>query len=207
MQKQKRFLILFFVLFSLLFTACKGCNKPEDFFYKSEKIVKDVAKTVNKVKDTIKDISDEKTGEFEKASVLRVVDGDTIIVEVNGVEERVRFIGVDTPETKHPKKGVQYFGPEASAFTKEKLEGKVVYLEKDVSDRDRYNRILRYIWLENPGSKYTDEDIKEKQFNAILVKEGYARISTFPPDVKNQDLYKELEREAREKERGLWKEK
>lgn len=205
MRNRKNIILIAFIFLSLFNAACMSCNNPEDFFTNSEKIVRDVARTAGKIKKSIEDITNEKTGEFEKANVSRVVDGDTIIVEINGTEERVRFIGVDTPETKHPKKGVEHFGPEASAFTKEKLDGKIVYLEKDVSDRDRYNRILRYVWLENPGSKYTDEDIKEKQFNAILVKEGYAKISTFPPDVKNQDLYKELEKEAREKERGLWK--
>lgn len=92
---------------------------------------------------------------FEKAVVERVIDGDTIVVKrQNGVSEKIRMVLVNTPETKHPKKGVEYFGKEASAYTKKMLPaGKTVYLEKDVSERDRYSRLLRYVWINEPTSK------------------------------------------------------
>lgn len=79
----------------------------------------------------------------------RVVDGDTIIVNIDGKKERVRLIGVDTPETKHPNKPVEYFGREASAFTKGMVEGKKVKLEYDWQRRDKYGRLLAYVYLED----------------------------------------------------------
>ncbi len=126
--------------------------------------------------------------EFQKVS--RVVDGDTFVLE-NG--ERVRLIGVDTPETVHPSKPVQYFGKEASAFTKNLIEGKQVRLEYDVQKQDRYGRLLAYVYL--PDGTFV---------NAELVKQGYAQVSTYPPNVKYVDLFARLQREARENNRGLW---
>lgn len=142
---------------------------------------------------------------FEKVIVSRHVDGDTVYVKFDdGREEKVRFIGVDTPETVHPSKPVEYYGQEASDFTKNKLLGKTVYLEKDVSDRDKYGRLLRYVWLKKPQN--IDElEIENNMFNAILVKEGYAQISTFPPDVKYVDYFSKYQKEAREQNKGLWK--
>lgn len=124
--------------------------------------------------------------------VVRVVDGDTIKVRLNGKEENVRLIGVDTPETVHPTQPVQPYGPEASAFTKAQLTGKQVGLEFDVEERDRYGRLLAYVWL------------GDQMFNRILVQEGYAQIATFPPNVKYADEFLALQREAREANRGLW---
>jgi micrococcal nuclease len=124
--------------------------------------------------------------------VLRVVDGDTIEVLYNGKKEDVRLIGVDTPETVHPSKPVQPYGPEASAFTKAQLTGKRVGLEFDVEQRDRYGRLLAYVWLDN------------KMFNRTLIQEGYAQVATFPPNVKYVDDFTRLQKEAREARRGLW---
>ncbi len=142
---------------------------------------------------------------FAEARVVRVVDGDTVVANVDGVEEKIRFVLVNTPESVHPKKGVEYYGKEASDFTKMNLEDKTIYLEKDVSDRDRYGRMLRYIWLKRPATNEpTDEEIEQYMFNAILLKKGFANLSTFPPDVKYVDLFARLEREARENNLGLW---
>ena len=140
---------------------------------------------------------------YTVATVTRHVDGDTVYVRLDGQEYKLRLIGVNTPETKHPQKGVEYYGKEASNFTKSKLLGKTVYLEKDVSETDKYGRLLRYIWLE-PPTKLTKEEIKTKMFNAILVANGYAQVATYPPDVKYQDYFLEFEREARSKNIGLW---
>lgn len=125
--------------------------------------------------------------------VTRVVDGDTIEIIFNENKEKVRFIGVDTPETKHPTKGVQPYGPEASTFTKENLEDKDIALEFDVQERDCYGRLLAYV--------YTEDGV---MFNARLVEEGYAQMATFPPNVKYVDRFKKLQEEARENSRGLW---
>lgn len=145
------------------------------------------------------------TNTFEEAKVLRVVDGDTIEIDRGKGKEKVRFVLVNTPETVHPKKGAEFYGKEASNFTKSQLTGKTVYLQKDTSDTDRYGRLLRYIWIERPSSDNpSNEEIKSKCFNAILLAGGYANLSTFPPDVKYVDLFRQIERQARDGNVGLW---
>ncbi len=138
-------------------------------------------------------------------SCTRVVDGDTIIVETGGREERVRLIGVDTPETVHPSKPVEYFGKEASEFTRKMVEGKRVRLEYDCYDkdtltvlcpksRDKYGRLLAYVYVENGTF-----------LNAEIIKQGYGFAYTRFP-FKYLDDFRQYEREARENKRGLWKE-
>lgn len=143
--------------------------------------------------------------QITKATVTRIVDGDTIIVTplAGGrlPADRVRLIGIDTPEV-HGR--TDPYGVEATQFTKERLEGTTVWLERDVSDTDRYQRALRYIWLNEPPPQPTLDDIRHTMFNAILLREGYAKVSTHPPDVKYAELFLELQREARENQRGLW---
>jgi micrococcal nuclease len=131
-------------------------------------------------------------GNTIEAQVVRVVDGDTIIVDIGGQEYRVRYIGIDTPETVHPTKPVEPFGKEASEMNKQLVEGKFVRLEKDISETDRYDRLLRYVYV---------DDIF---VNAELVRLGYAQVTSYPPDVKYQDLFLELQREAQETNKGLW---
>lgn len=144
--------------------------------------------------------------EFQQATITKLVDGDTVYAELeDGTEHKVRLIGVNTPETKHPTKDVQYYGKEASAFTENSLQGKTVYLEKDVSDTDKYDRLLRYVWIEKP-SDINEDEVKNKMFNAILVSNGYANTATYPPDVKYQDYFSVLENEAKENNIGLWNE-
>jgi micrococcal nuclease len=126
------------------------------------------------------------------AQVVRVVDGDTIVVVMDGLEYRVRYIGINTPETVDPRKPVECYGREASQRNRELVEGKTVEVEKDVSETDQYGRLLRYVWLNGD------------MVNAILVREGYALASTYPPDVKYDELFLDLQREAREAGRGLW---
>lgn len=124
--------------------------------------------------------------------VVSVTDGDTIKVSIGGTTETVRLIGVDTPETVHPSKPVEPYGPEASTFTKRRLSGQNVRLEFDVEERDHYGRLLAYVWIAN------------ELFNATLVKDGYAQVLTIPPNVKYADQFVALQREARENNRGLW---
>ncbi|HIP95694.1 MAG TPA: hypothetical protein EYH32_00580 [Anaerolineae bacterium] len=130
---------------------------------------------------------------LEEAYVLRVVDGDTIEVEIGGQRYKVRYTGVDTPETKHPAKPIECFGHEATEKNRELVEGKTVYLEKDVSETDRYGRLLRYVHLADGTF-----------VNAELVRLGYAQVATYPPDVKYVDLFLRLQHEARQAGRGLW---
>ena len=126
----------------------------------------------------------------ESFKVTRVVDGDTIEIEGG---EKVRYLGIDTPETVDPRKPVQCFGVEASKKNKELVEGKTVRLEKDITDRDKYSRLLRYVWV---GDLF---------INLELVKQGFASSYTYPPDIKYQKEFLAAEKEAREAERGLWK--
>lgn len=137
---------------------------------------------------------------LQEAKVVRVVDGDTIVVSINGTEYKVRLIGVDTPEST-----IQHepYGEEASQYTASMLTGKTVYLEKDVSETDKYGRLLRYVWLSSPYS-LTDSEIRTKMFNALLVLQGYAQVATYPPDVKYAEKFVQYQREAVEKNIGLW---
>lgn len=121
--------------------------------------------------------------------VVRVVDGDTIEIEGG---EKVRYIGIDTPETVDPRKPVQCFGVEASKKNKEMVEGKMVRLEKDITDRDKYNRLLRYVWVDDTF------------INLELVKQGFAYSYSYPPDIKYQGQFLKAQQEAREAKRGLW---
>ncbi|MDO8482583.1 MAG: thermonuclease family protein [bacterium] len=141
-------------------------------------------------RDKLASFSAEVLGELVK--VTRVVDGDTIDVVMGGKTERVRYIGIDTPETVDPRKTVQCFGVEASKKNKELVEGKMVRLEKDITDRDKYKRLLRYVWLD------------DAMINRTLVQDGFAHSYSYPPDIKYQDQFVALQTEAREAKRGLW---
>lgn len=131
--------------------------------------------------------------------VTKVVDGDTIKLETG---QTVRYIGIDTPETKDPRKEVQCFGKEASEANKRLVEGKKVRLEKDVSETDRYGRLLRYVYVE--GNPSTSSGNIEIFVNDSLVKEGYAHASAYPPDISKQAVFEASESEARAVSRGLW---
>ena len=140
---------------------------------------------------------------FIVGTVTRVVDGDTAEITVDGVKRRVRFLGVDTPETVHPNKPVQYYGKEASDFTKQSLTGKRVWLEYDKSPQDRYNRDLAYIWTAKPKS-ITDETMRRDMFNARLLLGGYAKVMIIKPNNRYAKEFAEYESEARNARRGVW---
>lgn len=137
---------------------------------------------------------------FIEAKVTRIVDGDTIVANINGSEKKIRMIGVNTPESTTK---IEKFGKEASNYTTEKLTDKTIYLEKDVNETDKYGRLLRYVWLEIP-TEINESQIKEKMFNAILVTEGYAQVATYPPDVKYVDYFTKIQNIARDSNLGLW---
>ncbi len=133
------------------------------------------------------------------AQVVEVVDGDTLKVSIGGgPRQTLRIIGVDTPETKDPRQPVMCFGAEATAKTQELVDpaGGHVQLEKDVSDTDKYDRLLRYFWLLNSDG--------QRMLNEELVKGGYAQVSTYPPDVKYQDQFLAAQQQARATGAGLW---
>jgi micrococcal nuclease len=144
-------------------------------------------------------------GGYETATVTRVVDGDTLVVDITarsdgpgaglapiGGDQRVRLIGIDTPESVDPRRPVGCFGKESSAATAALVEGAEVRLVKDVEESDSFDRLLRYVYL------------GDEMVNARLVVNGYATAFTYPPNVRWSELFVQLEREAREGARGLW---
>ena len=135
--------------------------------------------------------------EGERVLVTEVVDGDTMKVSLQDQEKTVRLIGIDTPETVDPRRPVGCFGKEASREAKKLLEGKMVILQKDVSETDKYNRLLRLVFLPL-------EDGRILFVNDYLIRAGFAKIYTYPPDVKFNDQFMQAEKEAREMSKGLW---
>lgn len=125
--------------------------------------------------------------------VVRVVDGDTIHIRIESRVEKVRYIGINTPELHHPARGEEPGAREATAVNRALVGGKQVRLDLDVQERDRYGRLLAYVWA------------GELLVNAELVRRGYAQVMTVPPNVRYQELFLKLQREAREAGRGLWK--
>ncbi|QLK86249.1 thermonuclease family protein [Staphylococcus sp. 17KM0847] len=126
-------------------------------------------------------------------TVKRVIDGDTIIVSKPGQEdERVRLIGVDTPETVKPNTPVQPYGKAASNYTKKHLTHQQVTLEYDREKTDRYGRTLAYVWL------------GDDMFNVMLAKEGLARAKFYPPNDKYRILIEQAQKEAQKKQLNIW---
>lgn len=125
----------------------------------------------------------------ETGQVVKVIDGDTIALADGRV---IRYIGIDAPETSHPSRGRECFAAEATAKNRELVDGKTLRLERDVSETDRFDRPLRYVYVDTLF------------VNDALVREGYARAVTYPPDVKYADQFRAAEQEARAAGRGLW---
>lgn len=134
---------------------------------------------------------------LEKAKVSRVVDGDTFEIIVNNKKQKVRLILVDTPETSAPGRPKGYFGTEAKDYTTSRLTNQTVWLEKDVQAKDQYGRLLRYVYLDV-------QDGKGEFFNGTLVRSGFARMATYPPNVKYVEQIRLWQKEAREAGRGIW---
>jgi micrococcal nuclease len=133
-------------------------------------------------------------GGIRTAQVLRVVDGDTIQVSLDGAKERVRYIGVDTPETVKPRTPVQCFGRKASAANHRLVDGERVRLVADAEPRDRYGRMLAYVYRASDGLF----------INAELVRGGYATPLTIAPNVRHAEQFVALAGKARRAGRGLW---
>lgn len=130
----------------------------------------------------------------DTARLKHIIDGDTIVVDYNGRDEKVRLIGINTPEIHHPEKGVEPYGFEAKRFVEELVRpGDTVKLEFDIQLRDKYGRLLAYVYLYDG-----------RFLNALLVENGYAQVMTVPPNVKYQELFIKLQRDARENKRGMW---
>lgn len=130
------------------------------------------------------------------AIVTKAVDGDTVKVAIEGQEESIRMLLIDTPETSHPRLGVQPFGPEAKEFAKQVLsEGKTIELEFDVSgmSRDKYGRLLAYVWVDG------------KMYNEMVLEKGYARVAyIYAPNTRHVDRFREIQEQARQNQVGIW---
>lgn len=182
-KKQKKYIIETLIALIILIPGIiAGTVKKEEIFEALG--IETATRTSKKATSAIE-------GEYE---VISVTDGDTFEINYNGTKEKVRLIGVDTPESVHPnsKKNNEY-GKQASNYTKNLLEEKIVKLEFDVSPRDKYGRLLAYVYLEN------GEMLNEK-----LLKEGYAQVATYPPNVKYVENFKDIQKEARENKVGFW---
>ena len=132
---------------------------------------------------------------FGRAQVVRVVDGDTIRVRLDGRTERVRYIGVDTPESVKPGTPVQCYAKRAAAANAALVAGRSVRLVGDVEQRDRYGRLLAYVYREPDGAFV----------NAQLVRDGYARTLTIAPNVAHARQFAQLAQTARRSGRELWR--
>lgn len=133
---------------------------------------------------------------LEKYKVIRVVDGDTLVIEYNGKDEKVRLIGVDTPESVHPDETRNtVFGKEVSNYSKNKLEGNEIQIEFDVQERDKYGRLLCYVYIDG------------QMYNKLLLKEGLAKVATYPPNIKYVDEFVEIQKQARQDGKGMWQDK
>ncbi len=127
------------------------------------------------------------------ALVTGIIDGDTVRVRIGGTEHTVRYIGIDAPETAGSPTGAEPFGEEASLKNRDLVLGKTVHLEQDVSNTDRYGRLLRYVWVDGT------------LVNAELAREGLVRVYDYPPDLARQQEMEQAQQEARTNCRGLWR--
>jgi endonuclease YncB( thermonuclease family) len=182
-------------------TFCKD-NKNEYAFIKCPKIITDSEDEVIPTPIASAGIKGESTSSAiftPNAFVTKVVDGDTIEADLEGEIVRVRYLGADTPETVDPRKPVQCFGKRASDENKKLVEGKSVLLTKDVSEVDKYNRLLRHVYVlgENGSVIFV---------NDYLIRNGFAKVLTIPPDVKFQEQFLEAQLQARQNKLGLWNE-
>lgn len=162
----------------------------------TKEVEKQYKEEKQKEKEQNNSVSEEvkSNSKIKDLSVKRVVDGDTVVLEKNGYEYKVRLIGVDTPESVHLDKNKNTKeGKIASDFTKERLTGKKVDIEFDLKPQDKYGRYLVYLYVD--GISY----------NEVLLEEGMARVMMISPNVKNKELYAQIEKRAKDKKIGIWK--
>ena len=162
----------------------------------SENTEQKTVENTNEKTEAADDTKDEvkPNGKIKNLKVKRIVDGDTVELEKNGKTYKVRLIGVNTPESVHLDKAKNTKeGKIASEFTKNKLTGKTVDIEFDVSPTDKYGRYLAYLYVD--GYSY----------NEMLLEEGMAEVMMYAPNVKYKELYKQIEKRAKDKKIGIWK--
>ena len=188
MEKNKKFVLIIMILIIAASVTYGFLNKEKDESNESKNNI--IENIVNEEKETA---SIKENPSEELYEVIKVVDGDTIQIMFDGKKERLRLIGIDTPESVHPDetKNTEN-GVLASEYTKSLLNGKKVSLEFDVEQRDQYGRLLAYVYLDG------------EMINKKLIKDGYAQLETVPPNVKYVEEFTALLKEAKEAKRGLW---
>ncbi len=137
---------------------------------------------------------------FEEAYVTKVVDGDTIWVQINGKDYKVRMIGMNSPEYT---KEIEPYGKEATEFTTNMLLNKTIYLQKDVSNTDDYGRLLRYVWIDKVDN-ITPDTVSTSLFNYIIVEEGLAKSKYYSPDISLQEYLDNAQNDAKSNKKGIW---
>ncbi len=195
----KRLPLVFVALTVLIIGTILGFLIPRTSKPNSEEPRQDQSISQVEGEKVSQQLSSPKTSTNQSIKVVRVIDGDTIEIEGG---QKVRYIGIDTPELVDPRKPVQCFAQEASLKNKELIEGKTIELEKDISETDKYGRLLRYVYL--PAEASAKAGVDGVFVNDYLVREGFAHASSYPPDIKYQEQFSQAEQEAQEFNRGLW---
>ncbi|HZJ18358.1 MAG TPA: thermonuclease family protein [Patescibacteria group bacterium] len=159
------------------------CSAYVSAFTNPTPSIKNTENIITPTSKPLERITNSPTPSFEEVKVIRVIDGDTVEIEGG---QKIRYIGIDTPEVG------DCYSVESTNKNKQLVEGKIIRLEKDVSETDRYGRLLRYVYIEDVF------------VNEILVKDGYAQVYTYPPDVKYNEKFLKAQKEARKNNSGLW---
>lgn len=212
---QKLGLIVFTAFFTASSTACTAKLN------KNTSVKQNLSTVIHVVEDTINSISDEEFKNptsiethkedikesiescgynLQEVTLVRVVDGDTIVVNIEGEETKVRLIGINTPESVASQDYLDRTGKEntaegkqASEWVKDLLKDyPTLYLQKDTSETDRYGRTLRYVWLEVPTDCDNIKEIQSKMLNGILLENGLAEVTIYKPDTKYADVFQAI---------------
>ncbi|MFD6440458.1 thermonuclease family protein [Peribacillus sp. NPDC060186] len=181
------------LLIAICMITLVGCQEVSDNLINESN--KQENSTSNSETKSNSDSSNEEKGKTFTAKIVRVVDGDTVKIKLsNGNEETVRLLLIDTPETVHPSKPVQPFGPEASKFTKELMPaGSEIEVETGISERDKYGRLLAYFYVDG------------KMVNKLLLEKGLARVAyVYAPNTKYIDEFEDIQKQAQKEEIGIW---
>lgn len=186
-KKLLNFILILSIVF--LYSLISIINNPDKAFSELKQIFKEITFEQFEQKNKA---SDESKGSLPSYMVTKVIDGDTIEVSIDGETKRVRYIGIDTPEIGNSGRSDECYANEATKRNQELVSGKLVQLEKDISETDKYGRLLRYV--------YVDDVL----VNLRLVEEGYADVLTYPPDVAKADIFNDAKRVAKESKVGLW---
>lgn len=195
-------------------TACSMQVMPKENPATEHQVISAVSEEVTELNDAVfvdeeladtaiknlEDLSNKFGYELETVTLVRVVDGDTLVVDYNGEECKLRLIGVNTPESVASKEYLEKTGKEntkegkvASEWVKDLLKDhKTLYVQKDTSETDKYGRLLRYVWLEVPEDARDVDEIKTKMLNGVLLDAGFAEVSIYKPDVEYADAFQAI---------------